>query len=809
MQKKNPKVIFLIVLLICSSAKLNAQIKAIDSLANQLGTYALKNKTAELFIHFDKNIYTNNDRVWFTGYLLKTATDLERYTTLYLSLISNQDSSVILHKKFLIEKGFVFGNMILPDSIFSGNYRFVASTNVKFKSKPDVEFIQQVSIKSTIIDPMVPNLSLFNRNSDQTGNGTVLLKVLSSDNRFVSDADVSYTIGRNNNIIKTGKAKTSIIGELMIDYPVDKIHAENNEVSAVIKKKNEFRQIKFTIPIENFQPYRVNFYPEGGYLIEGIKNKIGLEIKNVEGIPIQASAVLCVNDRILDTLNTNSTGLGSFSMIPAQGSKYTIKLLKNSELVGNYQLPKPLSKGTNVKLTRALATNELRFIAESNFKNKVHVVVHDFQNIFLFSDLNLDPKIPTRVILKLESVPKGLNAITILDSLYNPIAERIFFAHYDEISRFQINLDKESYSTRDSINLNLKILGKDDTAFNGLVSIALVQKNRLALVNKKNIVDYAYLENELNPLPQNLLGVKYDDEKYLEDILLIKGWRKFKWPEEKESLSNEEKEVSEYEYVGKITRNKKPLSKVVSVQTFAGYNINSFNTDSTGRFLLPTQALLAEDNTKVWLTLSDQKYAGYTIKLTDPSDEIKSIQKNIRFQQNTLDVNVIPKFSEQITSVAGIKLNEVNIKKTKDTQFGFNNAVLGVNSCGDYVCVANILNCQNHMVGTMPVKGKSYYSNGRMIVYAGCSENEDKPNFVFLNKINVAKEFYMADLTNKNEPINFPTLYWNYQFQINKAGQNSLKFTTGDLIGDFDLIIQGISENGVVYGEKTIQINKP
>jgi len=109
----------------------------------------------------------------------------------------------------------------------------------------------------------------------------------------------------------------------------------------------------------------------------------------------------------------------------------------------------------------------------------------------------------------------------------------------------------------------------------------------------------------------------------------------------------------------------------------------------------------------------------------------------------------------------------------------------------------------------MPVKGKSYYSNGRMIVYAGCSENENKPNFVFLNKINVAKEFYQADLTNKNEPINFPTVYWNYQFQVNKMGQNSLRFTTGDLIGDFELIVQGVSENGVVYGERTIQINKP
>ena len=809
MSRPKLKFVFNLFLLIVCSTNLKAQITKMDSVANNLTNYASKNKSSELFIHFDKNIYTNNDQVWFTGYMLKTITSLERYNTLYLSLISNQDSAVVVHQKFLIDKGYVFGNMTLPDSIQSGNYRFVASTNIKLNGKPDVEFFQPVTIKSTTINPLVANLSLFKANDEQTGNGSILLKALSSDNRFISDADVTYTIGRNSNILKTGKAKTSIIGELMIDYPADKINEDKNEVSAIIKKNSEVRYAKFEIPLKNTNRYTVKFYPEGGYLISAIKNKIGWEVKNLEGIPTSVKAVLFANDKILDTISTNSSGIGSFSFKHLQGLNYSVRLIETNNLISRYELPKPLIKGTNLKLNTALATDELRMLVESNLENKVFVVVHNFETVFLSSELNLEDKKATRVLLKLDSVPKGLNAITILDSTYKPIAERIFFAHYDDISRLQINADKDEYTTRDSVNLDLKILGKDGELFNGLVSIALVQGNRLTLVNKRNIIDYTFLENELNALPPNLLGVKYSDVNYLEDVLLIKGWRKYKWPEERESNSDYERQISEYEYSGQISKNKKLLNKAVSINTIAANNINSFETDSVGHFSLPANALLTEDKVKVWLNVGEKNYLDYTVKLNDPSVEIKSYQKNLSYKENSGKMNVMPSISEGINSLAGIKLNEVIIKKTKDNDIGFAKGTFGVNRCGDYVCVANILNCQNHGIGTMPIKGKSYFSNGRTVVYAGCSEVESKPNFVVLKNINEPKEFYVSDLTNKNEPINFATVYWNYQFQINKQEKVPLKFTTGDLTGDFSLIIQGISGNGVVYGEKTISIKKP
>ncbi|UKT65795.1 hypothetical protein [Pedobacter mucosus] len=801
MLKKQIFVFFCIIFSLSNGV--NAQVAKIDSLAFNLQNYAAQKKETVLFIHLDKNVYTNNDQVWFTGYILKPLVSLNNYNTLYLSLVSNADSSIILQQKFLINKGFAFGNLTLPDSLLSGAYKFVAHTNIKINGKPDAEFIQPIIIKSTTINPLQTSLTLFKSNDGQTGNGTVLLRAITSNNRFVPDAAVNYTIGRNSKFVKTGKAKTSIIGEIMIDYPVAKINKENNLLTVTVKKDKHIRFEQFEIPLG--KEYKVNFYPEGGYLISNIQNRVGWEVKDEQGAAISARAVLFGDGKILDTIITNSTGLGSFLIKPELNVKYAVRLLKEGKMIGNYPLPAHLIKGINIKLNAAVGNNEIIMFVEGNLNSKAHLIVHNYQDIYLSSDLVLKQNKPLKVSLKLDSVPKGINTITLLDSLYRPVAERIFFAHYDDINRIDISTDKTEYSTRDSIQLKLKIFDKNQSELKGIVSVAFVQSNRLSVADKMNIVDYAYLENDIGELPPNPSGIKYDDKLFLEDILLIKGWRKFKWPEEKDvyKLNNV---TTQFEYSGHITKGKKALKAPLGVNTIAVNNINSLNTDSTGKFILPYQALLIEPKSAVWLSLSSKNFYAYNVKINDPFDEIKSSLKTLTYQKKSGKMGILAPEIEDITSLSGIRLNEVTIKKSKDNNVGF--AAFGRNACGDYVCQYGILNCPNHSSGTMPVSGRSYISNGSRTIYQGCLDQADKPNIFILHGISYPKEFYVADIKNKNEPIDFATTYWNYQYIINKNVQNSLTFTSGDLTGEFKIVIQGITEKGVVYGEKLVNIKR-
>jgi hypothetical protein len=784
--------------------KAKAQDVKLDSVALNINRYALKTAQSNLFVHFDKTVYTNNDQVWFSGYLLKNITDLDKYHTLYLSLINNSDSSVVIQDNFLIEKGFAFGALTLPDSLPGGSYRFVANTNIKKDNQPDGEFVQPITIKSTTVNPLTANVSIFKAYDEQSKNGTALLKVLSIDNRFVENAEIKYQIGKDKQILLSGSAKSSVIGELMINFPADKITDDNNQLNVSIKKGKDIRYVKFNLPVRNRSNYQIQFYPEGGYLVDRLISKVGFEIKDLDGTVIKAKGVLYENDIAIDTLQSNSTGLGSFSICPQPSKKYYVKLFGNERESNIYDLPAALKYGTVLTAGTAIAENDFRLQLEANNNQKIHVLVHNFADVFLHADLILVAGKTQNIRFKLDFVPIGLNAVTILDSNYRPMGERIFFAHYDQLNQTELSTDKNEYSTRDQVDLKLKVSGKSKAPLTALVSVSCTQTNRVSVGNNQNIIDYFYLQQHLKPLPNRPMGLKYVDQDYLNDVLLVKTWSRYKWPEEE--VVNKKVMLSSFGYHGEITRRKKLLTSPLGLTTIAGENLNFLDTDSAGRFNIPFDHLLIkEPKTPVWLGMATDRYDLYSLDINNPHEELAKhiVQQN--FELPNVRAEVLNNDYQSITSAAGIKLKEVVItKNNQNTDY----AKRTYNKCGDYVCRYNILNCPNHLADAgsrSPVNGKTY-SNGKggEIIYRGCLEAERKPNITILKGINLAKEFYVSDISNKNEPINFSTVYWNYQVLI--KGETSVSFNTGDLTGPFKIIVQGVTNGGVVYGEKEITV---
>src|SRR5476651_2507834 len=117
--------IFTIALFLILSSQLFGQDngnKFADTLIKKFSYYRSKKPPGVLFAHFDKTIYTNNENVWFTAYLLRA--NPSKNDILSAMLVNDNDRSIVLKEKFVMEKGIAFGNMFLPDSILSGNYSF-------------------------------------------------------------------------------------------------------------------------------------------------------------------------------------------------------------------------------------------------------------------------------------------------------------------------------------------------------------------------------------------------------------------------------------------------------------------------------------------------------------------------------------------------------------------------------------------------------------------------------------------------------------------------------------------------------------
>jgi hypothetical protein len=789
-----------------------------DVLLQKFNYYSVKQFTPLLYVHFDKNVYTNSEQVWFTGYLLKSSTELSKYNTLAVALVKDDDQKVVLEEKYYMADGLSFGNMLLPDSIAPGNYHFMAYTNVLHNGKPEDVFLQPITIKTTSEQSFNASLRLLDTARSYNGPARLLVNVSSKDMRVLPNAEVEYFIGKE----KSVKARSDMQGEYMITIPKDKLTLGNGSVVRVTVKHNkEVKNLSLKLPAYN-RNILIKFYPEGGNLVEGVLNTVGWEARTPAGQPLKLNAVIYKDNKPADTVSTGIFGIGRFKLRPQPGSSYYVKLLTDNTTANEvYFLPKAKDAMPAITISKAIANDTLTIQLSSLMPQKVRVLIHRYTQPFADIERRTNRR-ATLLKVVLSEVPKGINTVTVLDSLGRPIAERLFFAHYDQKPVLQISTDKQQYTTRQKVDLKLKLTKAiTGNVENALVSIAVVQNSRIESTRQTDMESYVYLNHPLETLPADPFGRGITNKEYLEDILLVKGWRRYKWQDLMEATAADTtKDYKSPRFTGMVRYFDKPLKKPILLTALRDSGITMLGTDSSGNFELKPELITTSYNQKMVLIVSAKSQDGYVIDYKDPYRKIsqQTADEQLLSDAGYSQVEQISKDQVLKGFERSIILKEVVIKGANNGSAN-NGSPYGAskNECGDYVCMYNILNCSNHpWGGTLPKKGEKYMTkvNGvpQMIVYHGCviSENEDK-NYVNIKGIYTNREFYGSDYSKVNpmEPEYFSTIYWNHGLKFNSDNEVNLSFYASDITGPFKVIVQGLSDNDVIYSEHNFTVKKP
>lgn len=771
------------------------------TIAQKMAWLAKTKPTSNLFVHFDKNVYTNNETVYFTGYLLKEAKiEINKHSLMAVVLVRDIDSTIIEQDKFLMQDGLSFGSITLPDSLLTGNYHFLVYTDKLINGNPEAIFNQPITLKTNIDPAIKASIKL---TSDNGKSQKVLLSVTTKDNRFLpKPATINYRYG---NYQKTEKTDAS--GQLLIALPAQANLTDPN-IYAKLSYEKDTSFISMAMPqIKN--KASVKFYPEGGNLVNGLFSYVGWEVKNQQKMPVALKAFLYKDNEVIDTIETSSFGIGKFRLLPENGSNYTVKLVHSNLADSSYMLPKALDNGITLNIQNAVVQDTLKIYLRSSGISKLNFLVHNFKEEYLNIPFDMGNRIRL-VKIPLANVPKGLMTLTILDSLQRPLTERMFFTHHSESENLAINTDKKSYNQREKVSLKFKLT---DTDANAIVSIACVQDNRLELNKINDIESYSYLKNELNYLPVNTKGSIYKDKVYLEQILLIKGWRRYTW-QDLENVKAQDTLLKSDSLVmtGLVTKSKKELTAPVNIIAFGDTKIRMLVSATNGHFNFKNPELIMEQSRKNYLFVNDNNKNTYQFKVTDQfKNWNEKSATTILFDQPILpsilanNTDLVIKGNEK-----AIRLNEVVIKSNKNNSLHYGKGLPGSNECGDYVCSFNILNCRNHIGdygNTQPVAGRSYHTNGTLTIYQECKTAPTiAANFLKFNGIHLQKQFYLDDYKDPQEPAFFSTIYWNYGVMLSHKNENQISFYTGDITGKFKIIAQGITNKDVIYAEQTFEV---
>lgn len=778
-----------------------------DTLQQKLNLYRQTHPSSNLFVHFDKTLYTNNDNVWFTAYLLNCE-NLQQHHTLSVCLVNDIDHSIALEEKFIMSNGLGFGNLHLSDTIAPGNYTFMVYTNRMLNKKPETIFTQPITIKTTVSAAFKAMLALTDTSRALYNKPRqVILNVNGNDFLPVANATVAYRISGKDTTAIEGKAKTDKAGQYIIQLPPG-----SNMLKVQVKDKKNSQYVFMPLP-EDVGQKVVKFYPEGGNLIQNLPAHVGWEVISTNGQPMRVQGVLFENNVAIDTIETDSYGIGRFVLVPQLKKIYTVKLAGftgTNDLT--YKLPAILPGGLSMAINKSLVNDTLNVVIRSTQNETAFINVHNFQQIFASVPVQLIAFTPRKVKIALHDLPKGLAEVTLTDSMEHPYAERIFFAHYNQRDKLTIATNKNTYANREKVHLKLKINSPDGNKVRAAVSVACVQDNRLELKKVSDIESYLYIKSVLEsyPVKESILGDNNSDKMYLENLLLIKGWRKYAWTDMLAATNaGSVVDTTSATFSGKISVNgkvpKKPLSFFIQRDSSALI----METDATGNFALSYDQLICEQDKKVKFIADPQKLYDFTI--INPYNSVnKLLSKQIK--SGSFELPLINTNSDYF-AVKGlenaIQLRAVTVKASTDRLLY---SAKG-NACGDYVCTYNILNCPNHYNDSFnkaPIEGRRYRYNGDYIIYKGCS-NADTQSMASINGIYQAKQFYGADyaVVNPSQPEHLSTLYWNHLAVLDSDKETELSFYTGDITGKFRIVVQGITSNGVTYSESSITVRKP
>ncbi|HEY2727474.1 MAG TPA: hypothetical protein VGI61_09905, partial [Parafilimonas sp.] len=201
----------------------------------------------------------------------------------------------------------------------------------------------------------------------------------------------------------------------------------------------------------------IQFLPEGGDMIENIESNIAFKAVHFDGSPaLVKGAVFNDKNQQVAEIKTMHDGMGNFVLTAKTGEVYTAKW--KDDMNNSYQTKLPIAKQSGATLTVSLHGNARSFLikradnAAANFQ-KLYIVATMQQHLVYAASVNLSQTAVTGGGIPVGNLPSGILQITLFDSDWNAIAERVTFINNNdysfepEVGFAQLGTDKRKPNT--------------------------------------------------------------------------------------------------------------------------------------------------------------------------------------------------------------------------------------------------------------------------------------------------------------------------------------------------------------------------
>jgi hypothetical protein len=512
----------------------------IEELLKKLDRLTKTRLAEKVHLQLDKPYYSAGEDIWFKAYVMDIKTNrlTELSKVLYVDLV-NPDNQPIKHLALPIETGVAWGDFSLPDTLKQGSYRIRGYTKLMNSAGQEFYFDKVVRIGNSW---MARTMAEFSNEfvSQGTSNG-VNSKVRFTDKKGIPyiGHHVSYEVYLDNKKTASGKLTTSADGSVVVPAMSDQPGSRSGRIVTTLTLPDKSTFTK-TIPINSTMPSTdVQFFPEGGYLIQNLPNRLAFKAINNTGLGEDISGKIIDNTgMVTQRFESSHLGMGSMMFTPESGKTYTaqIKLKNGTEI--KTQLPSIEKSGYSIIVNNEDTTNiNIKVYTSPDLigKGRPHLLAQKYGNIYFSTPVNTDKQINSIIIPKAD-FPSGIVQMNLFSPEMVPIWERcIFISNKADKVDFRVENLKQRYAKRENVQISLADANSIDTTRRGTFSVAVTNASiaKPDLENETNIMTSLLLTSDIRGKVEkpNYYFIASDAKtlKDLDNLLLTQAWRKIDW----------------------------------------------------------------------------------------------------------------------------------------------------------------------------------------------------------------------------------------------------------------------------------------
>lgn len=508
----------------------------ITDAASRFSEFLEKRPEDRVYLHFDKPFYFPGETIWFQAYVrngadMKPSGQSEILHVEFINPRGNKEREFQL----IARDGTAAGDIELDEGAAGGIYKVRAYTNWQKNDADPFIFEKEITVQKAVLPTLKMNLDFAKEAYGPGDRATAVLKVETLDNQPLANKPFRYTVALKGETILEKKGKTTAKGAARIGFDLPKdLSTPDGLLNVLISHQGKTESISRSIPIlmDNIS---VEFFPEGGDLVDGITSRVAFRVLNGFGKPADVSgSVFDDKGKRVAEFESYHQGMGAFRMTPEKDGKYHAKIEKPAGITRHFPIPDALPRG--YALEAATRNDSIALTIRSTENEELSVIVQMRGRILHTASVPAETG-DNRLEIPAANFPMGVAQITLFDSKGIERCERLVFVNRDRTLNIDVQTDKKQYLPREKVRMTVRTTDERGMPIPSVLSLAVTDDKIISFADDKsgNILSKLLLEPDLKTdVYEPRFYFDETEEKSpeaLDYLLMTRGWRRFEWRE--------------------------------------------------------------------------------------------------------------------------------------------------------------------------------------------------------------------------------------------------------------------------------------